>query len=267
MYKILAIDLDGTLTNSKKEITPHTLEVLMQAQQKGLRLVLASGRPTAGIMPIAEQLQLKDYGGYILAFNGGLIIDCSTGQPIYKQLLDTAVYPHLYQVGNTEDFKILTYYDDCIACEDIQNEYVQYEARLNKMKLKKLDSFLEQINFPEPKCLIVGREEKVAILEKELADYYKGKMSIYRSEPFFLEVLPLGIDKAKCLEYLLGHIGLTRMELMACGDGFNDLSMIQYAGMGVAMANAQEVVKQAADYVTLSNEEDGVAAVVNKFCF
>ena len=90
-------------------------------------------------------------------------------------------------------------------------------------------------------------------------------MSIYRSEPFFLEVLPLGIDKAKRLEFLLNHLGLKREELMACGDGFNDLSMIKYAGLGVAMSNAQPVVKEAADYVTLSNEEDGVAAAVKKF--
>lgn len=266
MYKILALDLDGTLTNSKKEITPHTLEVLMQAQQRGLRLVLASGRPTPGILPLAEQLHLGEYGGYILAFNGGLIIDCATGKPIYQKTLDTSVYPHLYEKGNTPDLKILSYYQDCIACEDIENEYVRYEARLNKMKLKKLDSFLDQLNFPEPKCLIVGNPDKVAPLEKELAAYYEGRLSIYRSEPFFLEVLPLGIDKAKCLDYLLQRLGLSRHELIACGDGFNDLSMIQYAGLGVAMANAQEVVRQAADHITLSNEEDGVAAVVKQFC-
>ena len=100
---------------------------------------------------------------------------------------------------------------------------------------------------------------------KELAAYYEGKMSIYRSEPFFLEILPLGIDKANRLEFLLKHLGLKREELMVCGDGYNDLSMIEYAGLGVAMSNAQNVVKEAADYITLSNEEDGVAAAVKKF--
>ena len=265
MYKILALDLDGTLTNSKKEITPHTLDVLMQAQQKGLRLVLASGRPPEGIMSLAEQLHLKEYGGYILAFNGGLIIDCKTGETIYQKVLDTSVYKHLYEVGNTEEFRILSYLNHCIASEDIENEYVRYEARLNKMKLKMLNSFLNEINFPEPKCLIVGNEDKLAVLEQELVQYYKGKMSIYRSEPFFLEILPFGIDKAKCLDYLLKYLGVNRNELMVCGDGYNDLSMIEFAGMGVAMSNAQNVVKEAADYITLSNEEDGVAAAVKKF--
>lgn len=265
MYKILALDLDGTLTNGKKEITPHTLDVLMQVQQKGLRLVLASGRPPEGIIPLAEQLRLKEYGGYILAFNGGLIIDCSTGNTIYQKVLDTSVYKHLYEVGNTENFKILSYLNHCIACEDIENQYVRYEARLNKMQLKKLNSFLDEINFPEPKCLIVGDENKLAVLEKELVTYYEGKMSIYRSEPFFLEVLPLGIDKGRCLDYLLNYLGVKRDELMVCGDGYNDLSMIEYAGLSVAMSNAQNVVKDAADYITLSNEEDGVAAAVKKF--
>ena len=265
MYKILALDLDGTLTNSKKEITPHTLDVLIQAQQKGLKLIIASGRPMAGITPFAKQLHMKEYGGYILAFNGGLIVDCATGETISRKLLDTSVYKHLYEVGNTKDFKILSYLEDCIACEDIENEYVRYAARLNKMKLRKLNSFLDEINFPEPKCLIVGHEKKLAVLEKVLVDYYKEKMSIYRSEPFFLEILPFGIDKAKRLDFLLNYLGIRREELMVCGDGYNDLSMIKFAGLGVAMSNAQDVVKEAADYITLSNEEDGVAAAVKRF--
>jgi hypothetical protein len=90
-------------------------------------------------------------------------------------------------------------------------------------------------------------------------------MGVFRSEPYFLELVPKGIDKAQSLAVLLGEIGMKREEMICVGDGFNDLSMIQYAGLGVAMANAQEVVKQNADYITLSNEEDGVAAVVEKF--
>lgn len=265
MYKILALDLDGTLTNSKKEITPHTLDVLIQAQQKGLRLVLASGRPLPGINSIAEQLRLKEYGGFIMAFNGGLIIDCTTGEPIFQKQLDPSVYRHLYEIGNSEDFRLFSYLNDCIACEDIENEHVQYVARINKMGLKKLDSFTDEINFPEFKCLITGDEEKLAALEQKLNRYYEGKMSIYRSEPFLLEILPLGIDKAKQLKFLLNHLDIKREELMVCGDGYNDISMIEFAGLGVAMSNAQTIVKEAADYITMSNDEDGVAEAVKKF--
>lgn len=266
MYKLLVLDLDGTLTNKKKEITPHTIEVLKKAQEQGLKIVLASGRPTFGIVPLAEQLELKKYGGYILAFNGGLIIDCTTNETIYKNFLDTSIYPYLYEKGNTEDFKILSYKDEYIISEDIANEYVAYEAMLNKMPLMQVENFLETINFPEPKCLIVGEPDKLKELEVKMKEKLKGFMSVYRSEPFFLELLPLGIDKAKCLEKLLERMGISRNEVIACGDGFNDLSMIEFAGLGVAMANAQQVVKNVADYITLSNEEDGVAAVVEKFC-
>ena len=93
----------------------------------------------------------------------------------------------------------------------------------------------------------------------------ESKMNVCRSEPFFLELVPKGIDKARCLAVLLDELDMTSDEMMACGDGFNDLSMIEYAGLGVAMSNAQEVVKQVANYITLSNDEDGVAHAVEKF--
>lgn len=265
MYKLLVLDLDGTLTNKNKEITPKTLQVLKTAQEQGLKVVLASGRPTYGIIPLAEQLELKKYGGYIMAFNGGLIIECTTNKTIYKNLLDPSIYPYLYKKGNTNDFKILSYKDEYIVSEDIENEYVVYEAFLNKMPLMKVENFLETINFPEPKCLIVGSPDKLIDLENEMREKLQNCMSVYRSEPFFLELLPLGIDKAKCLEKLLEIMNLSREEVIACGDGFNDLSMIEYAGLGVAMENAQQVVKNVANYITKSNEEDGVADVVEKF--
>ena len=102
-------------------------------------------------------------------------------------------------------------------------------------------------------------------LEKEMYEHLKDRMGVFRSEPYFLELVPKGIDKAQSLAVLLKEIGLTREEMIAIGDGFNDLSMIQYAGLGIAMANAQEVVKENADFITLSNEEDGVAYAAEKF--
>lgn len=264
-YRVLALDLDGTLTNSSKEITPHTREVLLRAQQQGLRIVLASGRPPFGIRPIAEQLQLSRHGGYILAFNGGAVIDCATGETVMQSTVDTALYPYLYSKGSTEDFNILSYLGNCIACEDTDDKYVRYEARLNGMGLRRVDNFLQTIDFPEPKFLIVGKPEKLALLEKEMAARLQGVMSVYRSEPFFLELVPPGIDKAACLDALMKRLGHTREQLMACGDGYNDLSMIRYAGLGVAMANACDAVLQAAGHVTLSNDEDGVAAAVERF--
>ena len=113
--------------------------------------------------------------------------------------------------------------------------------------------------------MIVGDPHRLIPIEAELSVELQGQLSVYRSEPFFLELVPQGIDKAQSLSVLLNKLNMNREEMVAVGDGYNDLSMIQFAGLGVAMGNAQEPVKKAADYITLSNEEDGVAAVVNKF--
>ena len=133
------------------------------------------------------------------------------------------------------------------------------------MKIKKVDNFLKAINHPIAKCLIVGDPTRLAVLEKEMYDHLKDRMGVFRSEPYFLELVPKGIDKARSLSVLLKEINMKKEEMIAVGDGFNDLSMIQYAGLGVAMANAQPVVRENADYITLSNDEDGVATVVEKF--
>ena len=264
-YKILVLDLDGTLTNKKKEITEHTRETLIRAQEAGVKIVLASGRPTYGIMPLARQLELDKYEGYILAYNGGQIIDCKTGELMYENVLDPAVYPYLYECAKSNGFQILSYKDEYIISENADDQYVQHEAFLNRMPSKTVENFLDVINFPVAKCLIVGDPEPLAQLEPVMKKELESKMNVFRSEPFFLELVPKGIDKARCLAVLLEELGMTPDEMMACGDGFNDLSMIQYAGLGVAMANAQEVVRQAANYITLSNEEDGVAHAVEKF--
>ncbi len=264
-YKILVLDLDGTLTNRKKEITPHTRDTLIQAQESGVKIVLASGRPTYGIVPLAEELRLSDFEGYILSYNGGQIIDWTTKKMMYENVLDPQVYPYLYDCAKSNGFTILSYKDEYIVSENAGNPYVQHEAFLNRMDSITVPDFLSVINFPVPKCLIVGDPEPLALLEEKMKKELDGQMNVFRSEPFFLELVPNGIDKAGSLSVLLDKLNMRREELVAVGDGFNDLSMIKFAGLGVAMANAQDIVKESADYITLSNEEDGVASVVERF--
>lgn len=264
-YKILVLDLDGTLTNSKKEITPHTLDVLIRAQKSGLKIVLASGRPTYGIVPLANELQLDKFGGYILSYNGGQIIDWRTKELMYENVLNPEVYPYLYQSAKENGFEILSYKDEYIVSENSDHPYIQHEAFLNKMESVTVDSFLQAIDFPVPKCLVVGEPKPLAQLEIAMREELEGKMNVFRSEPFFLELVPNGIDKACSLSVLLSALQLKPEEMIAIGDGFNDVSMIKFAGLGVAMANAQDAVKKEADYITLSNDEDGVAAIVEKY--
>ena len=264
-YRMIVLDLDGTLTNSKKQITPNTRETLIRAQQQGIKVVLASGRPTYGIAPIAEQLELATFGGYILAYNGGEIIDWKTRTVLHAQVLDTEVIPYMYECAKNNGFAIVTYRDNYVITETPDDEYVQKEAILNVMQTLKVDNFLEYIDFPVPKCLIVGEAERLHQLEKQMHEQLRETNEVYRSEPYFLELVPKGIDKAQSLAVLLDKVGILREEVVACGDGFNDLSMIRYAGLGVAMQNAQLVVREAADFITLSNDEDGVAHVVERF--
>lgn len=264
-YKLLVLDLDGTLTNKKKVITEHTRRTLIEAQERGVKIVLASGRPTYGVAPLADELELQKYEGYILSYNGGEIIDWKTNELMYEKVLDPEVLPYLYQCAKDNDFAIVSYDGKYVLTEHPDDEYVLKEAILNVMTPKKVDNFLDAIQHPVAKCLIVGEPTRLAVLEKEMYEHLKDRMGVFRSEPYFLELVPKGIDKAQSLAVLLEEIGMTKEEMIAVGDGFNDLSMIKYAGLGVAMANAQEVVRQNADYITLSNEEDGVAAVVEKF--
>lgn len=266
-YKLLVLDLDGTLTNSQKVITPHTKAALMEAQEKGVRIVLASGRPTYGIVPLAEELELQHHGGFILAYNGGKIIQWENREVCHEKVLPDHILPYLYQSAGEAGFPILTYENEYILTEFPEDEYIHHEAFINKMRIKKVEHFLEEVPRPLPKCLIVGHEEPLARLEKKMQAEAGEQMEIYRSAPFFLELVPKGIDKAQSLDVLISRLGIGRQEILACGDGYNDISMIEFAGLGVAMDNAQPEVKAKADYITLSNEEDGVAHVINRFIF
>ncbi len=264
-YKLLVLDLDGTLTNSKKEITERTKTILLEVQKKGVKIVLASGRPTYGVVPLAEELELAKYGGFILSFNGGTIINWQTKEVIHQVALNEEKLPVLHEIARKNNVDIISYENESIISENTENKFIQYEAFLNKMPIKKVSSFVEALKMPVPKCLMIGKPEILIKLEQEMKEQFNREMNIYRSEPFFLELNPLNIDKAQSLQILLDYTGHTRDEMIACGDGFNDLSMIEFAGFGVAMANAQEEVKQVSDYVTLSNDEDGVAHVVELF--
>jgi len=133
MYKLLVLDLDGTLTNSQKKITRKTKDALFKAQENGIKVVLASGRPTYGIVPLADELRLDAFGGYILSYNGGEIIDWKTKEILHAKLLDPELLPYLYQSAKKNDLTIITYKDQYIITESPDDIYVHKEAFLNKI--------------------------------------------------------------------------------------------------------------------------------------
>ena len=263
-YRIIALDLDGTLTNSEKIITEKTKQRLMDFQRNGGKVILASGRPTMGIVPHAESLCLKDFGGYILAFNGGCVIDCSTGKTMFSQTLPNSVIPEIAGIIKDYPVGINTYEGKYILAGNQVNSYTELEAKINGMEIKYVEDLPGYVNFDVNKCLLQGEPEVIAELEKLLSEKYKGKLGVFRSESFFLEIVPSGVDKALSIDKLLKMTGIKTDECIACGDGFNDISMIKYAGLGVAMSNAKQPVKDAADYITLSNDEDGIAHLLKR---
>lgn len=264
-YKMIVLDLDGTLTNRDKVITPRTKQSLMEAQKRGIKVVLASGRPTYGVVPLAQELELENYGGYILSFNGGMITDCCTRKVIFKQELPVEANRRIVELAKKEQVDILTYQDMQILTNNPENRYAKLESRINHLKLKQVDNLEEHLDFPVPKFLMLDDGDYLALVEARVKAALGKNFSVYRSDPFFLEILPRNIDKAQSLAQLLKLLGMEREEMIACGDGYNDLSMIEFAGLGVAMENAVRPVRSSADYVTFSNNDDGVAHVVEKF--
>lgn len=264
-YKLLVLDVDGTLLNNQKEITPHTLATLRKAQQMGTQIVLASGRPTHGLRDIAHELELEKYNGYVLSYNGGRIFDVKADKYLFEKRIDPKMIPYLEQKAKKNGFAIFTYYYDTILTNQPNNIHVQEEAALNGMSVKGVENFAEAIDFSPCKVMLVSdNEEELVGLEKRWKKRLAGVFDVFRSEPYFLEVVPENIDKANTLGILLETIGVSSENVIAIGDGVCDITMIQSAGLGIAMGNAQYSVKRCTDYTTTSNEEEGVARAVEE---
>ena len=265
MIKLIALDLDGTLTDDKKNITPHTLSALLEAQSQGVRVVLASGRPPYGMRPLAQQLSMARYGGIILCYNGGHVEDCATGRVYVERQLPEAALPVLHQLQSDSGMTLMTYYEDKIYTEHPDDEYVAISAFNNKMQVVGIENFVRDALRPLNKCLMVGPHDKQVVWEEKIREMTKDCLYVCHSTPYFIEILPQGIDKGPSLISLAEHLGVKPDEIMAFGDSFNDEQMLKLAGIGVAMGNAETAIQQIADYVTLDNNHDGVAFALGHY--
>ncbi len=263
--KILILDIDGTLVNSKKEITPLTLEYLLKIQKMGHVVALASGRPYPGMESYARQLELDRFNGYAISFNGGRIISCATGEPVYEKKIPNRFAEIIYRYAKEHGIGMVTYQDDMVITGTEIDDYMQYEARLNHMVLKHVRDFVKYVDFDMVKCLLTAEPEVAEQCERELKDMLLPELNVFRSEPYFIEITMQGVDKAESIANLLEKLQIPRGNSICCGDGFNDLTMVRYGGVGVAMGNAQQVVKDHADYITASCDEDGIVEVIRKF--
>ena len=264
-YRVLAADLDGTLVTDDKRVTERTKTAVKAMTEKGGIMVLSSGRPSHGIWPVAKELSLDREGGYILAYNGGELVDCRDGSIKFSVSLPKERIPQIIGLSRQYETAILTYEGPYIITESSEDPYVLGEAKNVRMEIRQIDDLISYLEFPVVKLMMVGPGEKIAEMEPIVREALGEEFSVFRSEAYHLEILPAGIDKGSGLVKTLEYLNIPAGAAIACGDYDNDIPMVKEAGLGVSMENGCPRIRECADYITASNEEDGVARVIEKF--
>jgi len=263
-YKMIVLDMDDTLLQDDHTVSEATKAALIKAQEQGVKVVLASGRPTFAMWDTARELHLSDYGSYILSFNGAKITNCRTNEEIFSSTLLPEVVHQLFELSKREKVWLHTYVGDTIVTEE-NNPFTEIEAQITGLPIKAVPNFVDYIKDPVVKGLMVKEEDILKNVEKVLQTELSEQLSVMRSKPFFLEFTEKGVTKGTSLSLLIDRLGITREEVIAMGDSYNDAAMIEFAGLGIAMGNAPDDIKLIADYVTDTNNNDGVAKAVEKF--
>lgn len=262
-YKMLVLDLDDTLLRDDYSISTRNKDLLLQAQQKGVKVVLASGRPTPAMNRYADELQLADYDSYMISFNGAVVTSMKQNEVIFETALTQSEVHDLYDFSIENDVHIITYSEKGIVSET-NSEYIDVELKLTGIPHHKVPSFKSEVKGSAVKCILLENPEYLKDIEKKLKAECSG-LSVARSKPFFLEVMPKGIDKAASIHFLAEKLGIHKNDIIAVGNAGNDLSMVQYAGLGIWVNNVDDDLRHHADFIVSSNNDDGVAEVVERF--
>jgi Cof subfamily protein (haloacid dehalogenase superfamily) len=262
-YKLIAVDIDDTLLNRKKEISPLTKAALLHAQENGVKIAVASGRLPYGVRPFAEQLEVFRYGGYYMGFNGGAIMNCRD-ELIGKCYLDSKYIAPVYDILRPANVTTMVHKGATIYADNKVNDYTHIESDVIGLPLNVVDDLPSFIDWDIHKFLIAGDPQELKELEQQLLNSLGDEVDIYLSAPWFLEVMPKGVDKGYGLQTICDDAGIDISEAVAFGDSYNDIRMIQRAGMGVAMGNAEEALKEVADMVTDDCDHDGIAKALEK---
>ena len=273
--KVIIMDVDGTLLNSEKKLTSKTKEALIKAQRNGIKVILASGRPTSGLMDLGKELEMDKHNGLFVSFNGSKVVDCETMDVLFNAPMTVeqgkAVLEHMkkFNVKPMIDKDEYMYVNDVYDC-DITSKgqtinIIKYESRGGKFFLCEHDDLSSFVDYPLNKILTAGDDNYLQANYKEMMEPFKDTLNCMFTAPFFFEFTAKGIDKAKALDTVLKPMGYKQEEMIAFGDGHNDISMVEYAGTGVAMSNAVQELKDISQYITLSNDEDGIAEALYKY--
>lgn len=264
--KLLALDIDGTLTNDQKIITPKTREALLRAQEEGVPVLLASARPEHGLYSTAQQLEMAEHHGLLMAYNGGRIVDAADGHTYSEIHMDMEKTRGLLRFLETMP-QVTIILDDGkqFYVTDAHGYKVEYESHNNDMTCVVVDRLSDFLNFSPIKLLLAVDPSEIYAVQERIAAKLDPDLEVVRTAPFYLEIFPKAIDKGKGLRDICAVLGIRSDDVAAFGDSENDIPMLREAGWGIAMANAEQAVKDVADQVTLSNNEDGIAYAIEQW--
>lgn len=259
-FKLVALDIDGTLLNKERRLTPEIKEAIRRVRERGTEVTLCTGRMFRAALPYAEELELELP---LIAYNGGLVMQAETKEILYRRSLPGIYAKQIVRAAREKRFAINYYYEDRLLVEEI-NEANRLYAEWSKVPLEQVEDLVE-LPYEPTKILVMGNPEELDVFWAEHRELLGEEVYITKSWSSFLEFLHPEATKGKGLAALARHLGIERGEVMCMGDSFNDLEMFAYAGLAIAMGNADEAVKKAADYITGTNEENGVAQALEKF--
>jgi len=262
-YKLIAIDIDDTLLNDDIQVTEGTKKALERAINAGVTVTLATGRMYASAKKIAEQIQLNVP---IITYQGALVKTLLDGEVLYERSVPADAARKVLDYANEHGLHLQLYVDDVLyGTED--NARIQAYSKLTNIPYVIEPNFELLIDKPNHKMLIIDEPEvldhHIEILQQMLGD----QLHITKSKAHYLEFMHKEGTKGHALQFLAQHIGCSMDQTIGIGDAWNDREMISVAGLGVAMGNAVPSLKEIADYVTLSNNEEGVRHVIEKFIF
>ena len=269
MIKLIAVDMDGTFINNEKHIAEAQREALKKAASAGIKVVLCTGRPLFGVLPLYKELDLSSNEGYAILNNGCEIRKTENWTLVRSFELTGKEIFYLHSLVKDYDIDFTLSDDKHYFCVGKKpNKYTVRDGELVYVPITEIT--LEEAmsgKYRMFKAMYVGDMDELTKFQENLPADINKFYSICRSQKIILEAMPVGADKGQTLKFLVEQLGIERSEVMAIGDGNNDVEMLGYAGVGVAMANGTEAAKNSAKYITDTNENDGVAKAIYKYVF
>lgn len=275
MIRAIILDIDGTLVNDEKIITPETKKALLKAQDMGIRLAIASARSDNGLRRFGRWLDFEKHHGIFICYNGGLILDSQSNEVYFEKSmprqLAKEILNHLKQfkcipmVNKDEYMYLYDAYDGIINVNGEERDIIRYETRTNEFLICEKKDLAEFIDFDVPKILVAADTDYLAKHHEEMGAPFLDRAKCTLTAPFFYEFNAKGVDKAKAISDAFDRMGVSEDEMMAFGDAQNDISMLTHVKYGIAMGNGVDEVKKAAFDVTDDNNHDGIAKALYKY--